>query len=277
MSPALNGRARLAGASFLLLPLWQQRVSQFKYGCSYVEKCMRTRSGAQAAAAMSTPGNAHLDAQIAALQTQVASLQAQVANAGPVADIAPVPNAQPRVHPLTAVANVPVLDSFSDINKLQNNPVQRGHHAPPTISLLDLSLEAGMMRASAAGPAIKREYEVIAAVLSYLWDIKAAFEQQCSADDVPETRRKSLSVPVSALGEVVDFLHARRDLLVTKGEFKNDPCLVKAVEMGLNGTDGLPITNSRVHDLLEKATASQVVYLQKQSAKQAAVGTSRDS
>lgn len=80
---------------------------------------------------------------------------------------------------------------------------------------------------------------------------------------------------VSAVGQVVQFLHERRDLLVAKGEFKSDPNL--AVEMSLNGTDGLPIASSRVQQLLEKATYAQVAYLQKQSAKQQVVAPSQHS
>jgi hypothetical protein len=132
-----------------------------------------------------------------------------------------------------------------------------------------------MVRAGTAGPAIKKEYEVVAAVLSYMWDIKAALVQQCSAEDIPVARRQSLAVAVSALTLVVQFLHERRDLLVTKGEFRSDPYLVKAVEMGLNGTDGVPISSSRVQQLLEKAAAAQVGYLHKQSAKHTA-GPSKD-
>jgi hypothetical protein len=217
---------------------------------------------------------ADLAAQIAALQTQLADVQVRLASAE--ANAGQGSKAQPQVHQLSSAANVPALAKFEDIQQQDDNPVRRGHQSPPTIALLDLSLESGMVRAGMAGPAIKREYEVVAPVLSYLWDIKAALAQQCSADDIPDARRQSLAVAVSALDQVVQFLHERRDLLVAKGEFKSDPYLVKAVEMGLNGTDGLPVSSSRVQQLLEKAAAAQVGYLHKQSAKQTA-GPSRDT
>ena len=81
---------------------------------------------------------------------------------------------------------------------------------------------------------------------------------------------------VSAVDQVVQYLHERRDLLVAKGEFKNDPNLVKAVELSLGGTDGLPISSSRVQQLLKAATTAQVSYLQKHSAKQQVVAPSQN-
>lgn len=177
-----------------------------------------------------------LNVTVAALQAQLASLQAQLAAVGSATP--QTSRAQPQVQPLVSAANVPLLTKFEDIQQHNDNPVQRGHQAPPTISLLDLSLEPGMVRAGVAGPAIKKEYEVVAPVLSYLWDIKAALQQQCSSSDIQDARMQSLAVLVSALDQVVQFLLERRDLLIAKGEFKSDPCLVKAVEMSLNGTDG---------------------------------------
>ncbi|KAF6263848.1 hypothetical protein COO60DRAFT_1624430 [Scenedesmus sp. NREL 46B-D3] len=75
-------------------------------------------------------------------------------------------------------------------------------------------------------------------------------------------------------GPVLDFLIERHDLLVAKGEFKHDPSLVQALEQGLSGVDGLPITSSRVMQLLEKQASARVVALTKQSAK-ASGGPSR--
>lgn len=235
-----------------------------------------TRSGTSYRANMAQQGGGDVDlaAQFAAVQTQLSDLAARLAVAEAAANQST--RKQPRVHQLEAAADVPNLATFEDIKQQSNNPVQRGHQAPPTISMLDLSLESGMVRAAVAGPAIKKEYEVIAPVLSYLWDISAALQQQCSAADIPEDRRQSLAVLVSAQNLVVEFLHERRDLLVAKGEFKHDPSLVKAVEMGLNGTDGLPVSSSRVQQLLEKAAVAQVGYLHKQSAKQVA-GSSKDA
>lgn len=234
---------------------------------------MSTRSGTSYQAAAMAAAAADLEATIAALQAENARLRAQTAAADAAAGSA---REQPQVRLLSAAENVPILAKFEDIKQQEDNPVQRGHLAPPTISRLDLSIEPGMVRARTAGPAIQREYEVIAAALSYSWDALAVMQQQCSAVDIPEDRRKSLSVVVSAVEQVVQFLHERRDLLVTKGEFKNDPNLVKAVEMSLGGTDGLPISSTRVQQVLKSATTAQVGYLQKQSAKQQVVAPSQN-
>lgn len=153
-----------------------------------------TRSGSSYRAAMAAQPD--IAAQVAALQVQLADMQARLATAEATASQSA--KGQPQVHQLSEAANVPVLAGFEDIKQQIDNPVQRGHQAPHTISLLDLSLEAGMVRAGVAGPAIKREYDVVAPVLSYLWDIKAAFTQQCSSDDIPASRRQSLAVAVSA-------------------------------------------------------------------------------
>ncbi|KAF6250864.1 hypothetical protein COO60DRAFT_1629286 [Scenedesmus sp. NREL 46B-D3] len=101
-----------------------------------------------------------------------------------------------------------------------------------------------------------------------------ALEEQATASDMPENRRKSLAVVVTANMAVLDFLVERHDLLVAKGEFKHDPSLVQALEQGLSGVDGLPITSSRVMQLLEKQASARVVALTKQSAK-ASGGPSR--
>ncbi|KAF6256385.1 hypothetical protein COO60DRAFT_1529794, partial [Scenedesmus sp. NREL 46B-D3] len=143
--------------------------------------------------------------------------------------------------------NVRLLQVLSDIRHQPRNPVQRSPLAPDYIAPIDVEGELGYIRASRAGPAVGQEYaETVGPLVSYLYDIRQALEEQATASDLPENRRKPLAVVVTANRAVLDFLVERHDLLVAKGEFKHDPSLVQALEQGLSGVDGLPITSSRV-------------------------------
>lgn len=184
---------------------------------------------------------------------------------------------RPVVRVPEAVAGVAALAELSDIPHQPSNPVQRSTQAPASIALLDLEGETGYIRANRAGAPVAREYaETVAPVLSYLFDLQHALEQQCSAADIPEVRRKSLAVVMTGLQAVVEFVTERHDLLVAKGEFKHDPCLVQALEQSLAGVEGLPIVSSRVQQLLERQASARVLALTKQSAQRTA-GPSRGS
>ncbi|KAF6249589.1 hypothetical protein COO60DRAFT_1630120 [Scenedesmus sp. NREL 46B-D3] len=149
------------------------------------------------------------------------------------------------------------------------------HWPPTTLPPLMWRASRGYIRASRAGPAVGREYaETVGPLVSYLYDIQQALEEQATASDLPENRRKSLAVVVTANRAVLDFLVERHNLLVAIGEFKHDPSLVQALEQGRSGVDGLPITSSHMIHLLEKQASAQVVALTKQSAK-ASGGPSR--
>ncbi|KAF6253856.1 hypothetical protein COO60DRAFT_1544618, partial [Scenedesmus sp. NREL 46B-D3] len=164
---------------------------------------------------------------------------------------------------------------LSDIRHQPRNPVQRSPLAPDYIAPIDVEGEPGYFRESRAGPAVGREYaETVGPLVSYLYDIQQAREEQATASDLPENRRKSLAVVVTANRAVLDFLVERHGLLVAQGEFKHEPSLLQALEHGLSGVDGLPITSSRVMQLLEKQASARVVALTKQSAK-ASGGPSR--
>eukprot|EP00775_Hariotina_reticulata_P014938 gene14938-15143_t len=210
------------------------------------------------------------NALVQALQVRVAQLEARLpGQAGEAGEVA----ATPKMLDLggaAGTANVPLLNEFVDLPHSSFNPVQRGHRASSTASLLDMGLERGMFSAAAAGPAVKKEYEAVGSALSYLWDLAEVLVQQCSSSDIPAARRKSLSVPISALQQVVRLLEERRDLPIAKGEFKTSPELVKAMELGMNGISNLPVTSSKMQGLMDKTMAVQMGYLQKQSAKAAA-------
>lgn len=213
-----------------------------------------------------------IEARFQALQDENARLAAEVAAlqlAKSEQGSSPYSRGRPAVQVPEALQNVPMLSQLSDIQHQPQNPVRRSPQAPDFISCIDVECEPGYIRACRAGPAVSKEYsEIVAPLASYRFDSQQALEQQVRASDIPEDRRKSLAVVVTALRAELDFIIDRHDLLVIKGEFKHDPCMVQALEQGLSGVEGLPISSSRVQQLLEKQSSARQVALTKQSAKQ---------
>lgn len=245
---------------------------------------MRLRSGlgtngSDSEASLQEGDMEELSAQLQSLQNEHARLQADmaalVARSEPSSST--VSRGRPSVQVPEPLENVPVLVELKDIQHSAQNPVRRSARAPDFTSLIDVEGEPGYIRACNAGASVSKEYaEIVAPLLSYRFDSQLALEQQVRASDIPEPRRKSLAVVVAALRAELEFLTERHDLLVLKGVLKNDPSRVQALEQGLAGVEGLPVSSGRVQQMLEKQSSARVLALSKQSAKQSG-GSSRGS
>lgn len=245
---------------------------------------MRLRSG-RGANGSDSESSSHerdmeeLSAQLQSLRNENAMLQAQVAALAARSEpgSSTVSRGRPSVQVQEPLEDVPTLAELGDIQHQGLNPVRRSARAPDFTSLIDVEGEPGYIRACNAGAAVAKEYaDIVAPLLSYRYDSQLALEQQVRASDIPEARRKSLAVVVAALRAELEFITERHDLLVLKGVLKNDPSRVQALEQGLAGVEGLPVSSGRVQQMLEKASVARVLALSKQSAKQA-VGPNRSS
>ena len=192
-----------------------------------------------------------LRGQVQALLLEVSDLKLQLATPG-----RRVRSDAPRVY--TPSANVPILAKLSDVAHLASNPVRRQPHHPALCQKVDLTGELGHMKVQQAPAFVQHEYEVWACAVSYLYDSVEALKVQISAQEIPAQRQPSLAVPVTANEHVLEYMLERRDLLIAKAEFKDQPGVAAAVGLALDGPSSTALRSERVQELVSQAHTMQL-------------------
>lgn len=203
-----------------------------------------------------------LRGQVQALQTLVNELtvKQQAADASSSKD-----KDNPRVY--APRADVPILTKLSEILHRVLNPVRRRPHHPNVCQKVDLTGELGHMKVERAPAFILHEHEVWSCAISYLHDALECLKEQISATQIAEARRTSLAVPVTALEHVYEYMLERRDLLITKAEFKDQPGVATAVSLALDGPASTALSSSRVQELIGQAHTMQLTAMVNAQAK----------
>lgn len=141
---------------------------------------------------------------------------------------------------------------------------RRPHH-PKTCQRIDLMGELGFMHVQHAPGFIQTEYEVWAPAISYMYDALECLKEQVGAvqSSISEGRRQSLAVPVTAL----EYMLERRDLLMAKGIYKDNPGVAAAVGLALDGPSSTALVSSRVQEIVGQAHTMQLQQMVKAQAK----------
>jgi len=204
-----------------------------------------------------------LRGQVQALQAQVAELRAaQTAAEGPSKGVS---SDKPRE--FAPRADVPTLTKLSEVGHRELNPVARRPHHPKLCQKVDLTGELGHMKVERAPAFVQHEYEVWACAISYFYDALECLKEQISATQLTEARRVSLAVPTTALEHVLEYMLERRDLLITKAEFKDQPGVATAVGLALDGPASTALSSSRVQELIAQAHTVQLTAMVNAQAK----------